>query len=195
MEEDGFVERLISDVATFHISGKVNRHNVPIWGTEQTHAQIQHRRHSPKVNVFCAVSLKKVHGPFFSTEATVTGDPFLDMLENWLLPQLNTNYDDYVLRREGRPPPPTISTRMYECFSFVFFHSAGSDMLQMETTFSRVKDSVYVPPLLTHIQELSDRITHALQAITADRLHRVWDEFDYRVNGCRMIQGAHIEGL
>jgi hypothetical protein len=28
MEEDGFVERLISDEATFHFSGKVNRHSV-----------------------------------------------------------------------------------------------------------------------------------------------------------------------
>jgi hypothetical protein len=36
------------------------------------------------------------------------------MLENWLLPQLNTNYDDY--------------------FSIVFFNSAGSDVLEKETT-------------------------------------------------------------
>jgi hypothetical protein len=57
-----------------------------------------------------------------------------------------------------------------------------------------VKGSVYVPPLPTPIQELRDRITHALQAITADMLHRVWDEFDYRVDVCRVTQGAHIEG-
>jgi hypothetical protein len=25
--------------------------------------------------------------------------------------------------------------------------------------------------------------------------HRVWDEFDYRVDVCRVTQGAHIEGL
>jgi hypothetical protein len=36
-----------------------------------------------------------------------------------------------------------------------------------------VTDRVYVPPLHTPIQELRDRITHALQAITADMLHRV----------------------
>ena len=29
---------------------------------------------------------------------------FLDMLENWLLPQLNTNYDDYILQLDGVPP-------------------------------------------------------------------------------------------
>jgi hypothetical protein len=58
-----------------------------------------------------------------------------------------------------------------------------------------VKDSVYVPPLPMSLKELRDRITHALQTITADLLHRVWDEFDYRVDVCRVTQGAHIEGL
>jgi hypothetical protein len=70
MEEDGFVEKLISDEATFHICGKVNRHNDRIWEIEQSHAQIEHRCDSPKVNIFCAVSCDKVHGPFFFTEAT-----------------------------------------------------------------------------------------------------------------------------
>ena len=30
---------------------------------------------------------------------------FIDMLENWLLPQMNTNYDNYVLQLDGAPPP------------------------------------------------------------------------------------------
>ena len=71
MEENYFVERLIFyDEATFHMSRKVNVHNVWIWGTEQPHAQIKHQRDSPKVNVFCAVSREKMHGPFFFAEAT-----------------------------------------------------------------------------------------------------------------------------
>jgi hypothetical protein len=53
-----------------------------------------------------------------------------------------------------------------------------------------VKDSVYVPPLPTSIQELRDGITHTLQAITADML-----QFDYRVYVCRVTRGTHIEGL
>jgi hypothetical protein len=46
-----------------------------------------------------------------------------------------------------------------------------------------------------HAHEIRDRITHALQAITADMLHRIWDEFDYRVDVCRVTQGAYIEGF
>jgi len=57
------------------------------------------------------------------------------------------------------------------------------------------KDSVYVPPLPMSLKELRGRITHTLQTIKADMLHRVWDEFDYRVDVCRVTQGAHIKGL
>jgi hypothetical protein len=56
-------------------------------------------------------------------------------------------------------------------------------------------NAVYVPPLSMSLKELRDGITHALQTITADMLHRVWDQFDYRVDVCRVTQAAHIEGL
>jgi len=41
-----------------------------------------------------------------------------------------------------------------------------------------VKDSIYIPPLPMSLKELRDWIKHALQTITADMLHLVWDEFD-----------------
>ena len=64
-----------------------------------------------------------------------TGYAQKNSAENWLLPQLNTSYDDYILQMDDDPPP--IFTGMYECFSIVFFNSSGSDVLQKETaTFS-----------------------------------------------------------
>jgi len=42
MEEDGFFERLIfSDECTFHMCGKVNKHNVRIWGTENPKSVVE----------------------------------------------------------------------------------------------------------------------------------------------------------
>ena len=64
--EDELNERLVfSEEATFHTNGKVDRHNVCIWGEENSHATIEHERDSPKVNVLCAISKNHVHGPFF----------------------------------------------------------------------------------------------------------------------------------
>ena len=62
-------------------NGKVNRHNVRIWGEENPHATIEHERNSPKVNVFCAISKNHVHGLFFF-EKNLTGDVYLQMLQN-----------------------------------------------------------------------------------------------------------------
>jgi hypothetical protein len=49
MGENGFPEKLVfSDEATFHISGKVNRHKMKIWGTENPHNFLEHKCDSPK---------------------------------------------------------------------------------------------------------------------------------------------------
>jgi hypothetical protein len=81
--------------ATFHTSGKVNRNNLRTWST-QNHATLEHQRHSPKVNVYCALSRSQVHGPFFFAENTVKGINYLYMLQNWLLPQLTEHDNTFI---------------------------------------------------------------------------------------------------
>jgi len=105
LREDGFAEKLVfSDEVTFHVCGKVNRHNVRIWGTENPHVTIEYVRDSPKVNVFCAVSSYKVYGPFYFAEPTVTGINYLDMLQLWLRPQLQEDIVDFIFQQDAAPP-------------------------------------------------------------------------------------------
>lgn len=67
MEDETMADRLIfSDESTFHISGKVNRYNSRIWGTEKPSTVIEHERDSAKVNVFCAISSRKLYVLFSS---------------------------------------------------------------------------------------------------------------------------------
>ncbi|GFS76800.1 DUF4817 domain-containing protein [Trichonephila clavipes] len=42
MQNHFFNHHLFSDEATFHLSGKVNRHIEQIWGTENPHACVEH---------------------------------------------------------------------------------------------------------------------------------------------------------
>ena len=58
-----------------------------------------------------------------------------------------------------------------------------------------VKDQVYVPSLPASIPELKERIRTAIETIIADMLQTVWNELDYRVDVCRITNGAHIEHL
>ena len=50
----------------------------------------------PKIKC-CLTNIQGVHKRMVQIQ-------FLHMLENWLLPQLNTNYDDYILQLDGAPP-------------------------------------------------------------------------------------------
>ena len=105
MEDDTFSLRLIfSDEATFHLRGIVSCHNIRIWGLENPHENVQHERDSPQINVFSAVSVRKIYGPFFSEGNNVTGNLYLEMLQDWLFPQLNEDSEDFIFQQDGAPP-------------------------------------------------------------------------------------------
>ncbi|KAJ4431719.1 hypothetical protein ANN_20321 [Periplaneta americana] len=58
-----------------------------------------------------------------------------------------------------------------------------------------LKDRVFVPPLPRDLEELKTRIREAAATVTEDMLERVWEEFDYRLDICRVTRGPHIESL
>ena len=58
-----------------------------------------------------------------------------------------------------------------------------------------VKERVCVPPLPSDLDELTNRITAAVNSVTEYTLRRVWDEFSYRVDVVRAEGGGHIEHL
>ena len=94
---------MFSVEATFHLSGKVQKHNIRIWALENPNSYVEHVRDSPKLNVFCAISHEKVYGPFLFFEATVTGNSYLDMLQFWLLPQLAQDIESLIFQQDGAP--------------------------------------------------------------------------------------------
>jgi len=210
--EDEFEERLVfSDEATFHTNDKVNKHNVHIWGEENPHATVEHMRDSPKVNVFCAISKNHLHGPFFF-EGNVTGDVYLQMLQNWLIDKLIANeHEHFIFQQNWAPPHWKLTVRAYlnENLPGRWIGRAGDEdnvLLKWPPRspdltpcdfflWGYVKGLVYVPPLPTSLEELKQRITAALETVTQDMLQRVWQELDYRLNVCRVTGGAHIENL
>lgn len=211
-EDDSFLSRVIfSDEATFHINGKVNRHNVRIWGLQNPHVTLEHERDTPKLNVFCAVSLKKVYGPFFFDENTVTGVTYLRMLQNWLVPQMNEDSGDYIFQQDGAPPHWHLNVRRFlnESLPQRWIGRMGNADLALQFWPPRspdltvcdfflwgyVKDAVYVPPLPMNLNELRNRLTAAVNSVTQDILQRVWDEFSYRLDVVRAAGGGHVEHL
>jgi hypothetical protein len=56
---------------------------------------------------------------------------------------------------------------------------------------------VFVTPIPVTLDDLKQRITTATAGVDEDTcmLTRVWQEFDYRVDICRVTKGAYIEHL
>ncbi|KFM58603.1 hypothetical protein X975_04675, partial [Stegodyphus mimosarum] len=90
VEDDAeFLKRIMFfDEASFHLSGIVNRHNVRIWGSENPHEYPEAQSDSPKVNLWCGLMHDRGIGPCFFTEKTASSVVYLDMLENFVFPQL-----------------------------------------------------------------------------------------------------------
>jgi hypothetical protein len=104
-EEDDIVNHFIfSDGATFHTNGIVNRNNCQIWGTQKPQEIIEYEGDSPKVNVFCILSRRKLYGPFFFAEGTVTGQSYLDMLQLWLMPQMQEYFNNFLFQQDDAQP-------------------------------------------------------------------------------------------
>jgi hypothetical protein len=111
--DDHFLEKAqFSDEATFHVSGAVNHRNVRIRGSANPNAYVEHQCDSPKVNVFCAISSQKVYGQFFFAEETVTDMTYLDMLQLWLMPQLQ-NIPTFIFHQDGSPAHFHCEVRQY----------------------------------------------------------------------------------
>ena len=77
---------------------------VRIWGQENPQTTIEHEGHSPKVNVFCAISQNHIHGPFFFEE-NVNGDVYLRMLQDWFMYKLTANeHKSFIYQPDDAPP-------------------------------------------------------------------------------------------
>jgi hypothetical protein len=58
-----------------------------------------------------------------------------------------------------------------------------------------VKYKVLVPPVPVTLDDPKQRITAATAGFDEDMLTRVWQVIDYRVDICRVSNGANIEHL
>ena len=113
-ENEAFLKQVcFSDEATFHVSGKLNKHNVRIWRSEDPHASRELQRDSPKVNVWCGIMCNRIIGPFFFNEAAITADVYLDLLIEYMTPQLIEFQPTIIFQQDGALPHWGLHVRVF----------------------------------------------------------------------------------
>lgn len=200
-EDNDFLNHVaFSDEATFHTSGKVHRHNCRIWGNENPRVIVEHERDSPKLNVWCCLTLDAVIGPFFFEEPTVTGATYLNMLRDYARRRIP---EGYIFQQDGAPPHYSNAVRTYlnETFPARWIGRRGPiewpprspDLTPLDFfLWGYIKTIVYQTPV-RNLGELRQRIIDACESVTPQMLQNVWREVEYRLDVCRATSGAHIE--
>jgi hypothetical protein len=141
----------------------------------------------------------------------MTGISYLDMLQQWLLPQLEEDSPGFIFQQDGAPPHfhNEVRSELNDRLPNRWIGRAGSDDDELLRWPPRspdltpcdfflwgfVKDRVFVPPLPQTMLDLRARITAAIAVIDHDMLQRVWQALNYRLDVCRVTKGAYIEHL
>ena len=103
--DPGFFKRVcFSDESTFYVSRLINRHNSGIWGSQNPHETYELERDSPKLNVWCGIMHDKIIGPFFFAEKSITAQIYLDLLTEYVSPQLEQYQTLVIFQQDGAPP-------------------------------------------------------------------------------------------
>ena len=129
---------------------------------------------------------QKVYGPFFFAEETVTGMTYLDMLQLWLMPQLQ-NIPTFIFQQDGSPAHFHWEVRQY-LNTVLPGRASGNDqpLMPLPPTLRPVifffadmsRDLVFVPPLPHELADLkAARIIAAVKNVDAPmwtRVARTW---------------------
>ena len=203
-EDEAFLKRVcFSDKATFHVSGKLNKHNVRIWGSENHYATRVLQRDSPKVNVWCGIMCNRIIGPFFFHEASIAADFYLDLQTEYVAPQLIEFQPTIIFQQDGASPHWGLHVCEFLNETFPNRWIGGDGPIPWPPCLPHitplgfflwgyVKDIVYKAKV-RDIDVLKQRISNAMTTIDEAMLQRTRQEIEYRSNVLRATNGAHIE--
>ena len=104
-EDDAYLNNVFfSDEATFHLNGRINRHNCVIWGKNNPHEIHEVPIKSPSVCVWAGMYRDRVIGPFLF-ESTVKAKDYLEMLQEFAIPAMKRmrRFSKTIIMHDGAP--------------------------------------------------------------------------------------------
>lgn len=198
---------IMSDEATFHLNGKVNKHNCRIWASENPRLYQEYVRDSPKVTAWCGVSARKIYGPFFFNNPIVNSLSYVDMLEHFFYPQLRQEniLHTVYFQQDGATPHYAFITRdsLNTAFGNKWIGRSGpipwpprSPDLTVPDFFlwGYVKDRCY-SPLPQSLNQLKMNITNVIENIPQVFLRNCFTRFARNLDKCIEFEGRHFQHI
>ena len=109
-----------TDEASFKLFGHVYRHTCVCWYSENKHLTIEQQQNQSGVNTWGGISSSGAIGAIFF-DATVTGDNYLKIIKNQIVPQLQQQSysNDFYFQQDDVPRPHSRQIQEYldEAFS------------------------------------------------------------------------------
>lgn len=104
-EDETFPTRVCFTHETIcHVSGKLNTHNVRIWGSEPlppTNVTTELCQDSPKANVWHGILCNRVIGPFFFNKTSITENIYLELWTEYVAPQVDDLEPTIIFHQDG----------------------------------------------------------------------------------------------
>ena len=142
----------------------------------------------------------KTIGPFFFVEKSITAQIYLDVLTEYVSPQLEQYQPQVIFQQDGAPSHEvcqflneTFPDRWIGCDGPIPWPPRSRDITLLDfLLWGYVKDIVYRTKI-REINDLQHRIIEAIDTVTVDMLARTWQEIKYRLDIVRVTDGAHVE--
>ena len=199
-----YLEKIVfSDECTFRMNGYVKKQNFRISGERRPTQVNQAILNSPSVIFWCAISKKRVIGPFFFENENVTGESYRKMLVYYAFPRFERNFSDYIFMQDGASPQYATGVRAYlnrkKPNSWigrggpVHGPARSSDWTPCDFfLWSYLKSRIHATQVLS-MEYLKARIATEVQRIPPSMLENGWENVQFRLVFLTTVSGGHIE--
>lgn len=154
--------------------------------------------------VWAGIIDEKLIGPFFF-DGNVNGESYLNMLQEFLIPQLASmgmNPREIWFQQDGAPSHRTRAVKEFLNDTFYGWIGNGGtvDWPARSPDFNpcdiflwgALKAKVYLTPS-NGIDELRAKVRHEIQNISSEAIRNVYGNFCRRLEKCLNINGTHVE--
>lgn len=212
LTENADVTIFMSDEAHFHLDGYVNVQNCRYWALENPHELHQQPLHSLKVTVWCGIGNIGIVGPYFfeegGTTVTVTSARYVEMLNNFLRPQLErlrVNMREMWFQQDGATAHTARASmevvrqmfpgHVISRFGDVSWPPRSPDLSICDFfLWGYLKSKVYVNKPRT-INALKIAIREEIEAVPNEMLQRAVRNFQERIKSCIRQEGRHLKDI